>query len=393
VDWRLTRRAALSGLGSFLAGSPVWAQQASPDPRDRFPGLDEIADTLEFEPVARAKMTRSAYDYVAGGVDGEFTLRRNRQAFEWATLTPRALAPASAPDLATEVFGQKLSCPIVVAPTGTHSQAHPEGEKATHQGATAAGVLMSVSSNSSYPIQEIAAAAKGPLWFQLYARDTAEGTRERVERALEAGCRAVCLTVDSQYHSHRERLLHDRHLSAAIAGLPARSRSRRGTEPPPAPYRLTPQNPDLTWKTVDEIRAYTSVPFLLKGVLSAEDARLAAERGVSGIIVSNHGGRYLDYAPATFEVLPEIVEAVAGRIPVLVDGGFRRGADIFKALAVGAKAVQLGRPPLWGLGAFGSAGVRRVLEILQAELATAMAQTGCATVASITRSAVRLDLP
>ena len=393
LDWDVTRRAALRGLGGFLAGSPGRAQRPAPRADDRFPALDEIENTLDFEPIARAKMTRNAYDYVVGGVDGEFTLRRNRQAFDWAALDPRALAPAATTDLSTELFGQKLNCPILVAPTAAHSQVHPEGEKATHQGATAAGVLMSVSSNSSYSIQEIAAAAKGPLWFQLYARETPEGTRERVERALESGCRAVCFTVDVQYHSHRERLLHDRNLNLVISGLPARSRSRRAPEPPPVPYRLTPQTPDITWKTVDAIRAYTNVPLLIKGVLTAEDARLAAERGASGVIVSNHGGRYLDYAPSTFEVLPEIVDAVAGRIPVLVDGGFRRGTDIFKALAAGAKAVQVGRPPLWGLGAFGAQGVQRVLEILQGELSMAMAATGCATVAAITRSAVRFDLP
>jgi len=392
----LSRRNALRSLGGFFAGSPfaLLAQQGAPDLRDRVPALDEIANVLDFEPIAKLKITRSAYDYVAGSVDSEFTLRRNRQAFDWASIVPRAAADVRSIDMSAEVLGISMSSPIIVAPTAGHGQLHADGEKATHQGATAAGALMSVSSNASFGIDEVAKAAKGPLWSQLYAAETDDLTRDRVERAMKAGCKAICFTVDVQFGSHRERVLHDRNLSIAPAGPGAQTARRaRGTPPPALPYRLRGQNPDNTWKRVDEIRAYTTVPFLLKGILTAEDAKMAVEHGVNGIVVSNHGGRYLDYAPSTFEVLPEIVEAVGGRIPILMDGGVRRGSDVFKALALGANAVQVGRAPLWGLGAFGAAGVQRVLEILQNELALAMATAGHASIAAIKRSSVKVDFP
>ncbi|MBI3778367.1 MAG: alpha-hydroxy-acid oxidizing protein [Gammaproteobacteria bacterium] len=297
----------------------------------------------------------------------------------------------------TEVLGTRMDYPIMVAPTAGHGQLHPEGELATHRGATAASKTpMIVSINMSFRIDKIAAAAEGPLWFQLYARDTAEANRELVEKAQAAGCRAVVLTVDVQYYSHRERVLHDRNLSgptAATAGSRARARGARSPGPPPNPYGVGGQTPYLEWGILEQLRAFTKVPLLLKGILTAEDARLAVERGVDGIIISNHGGRYLEYAPSTLEVLPEIVDAVEGRIPVLIDGGFRRGTDILKALALGAKAVGLGRVPRWGLAAYGAPGVQRVLEILQAELVLAMAQAGRSTLNVINRTAVRTDFP
>ena len=392
----LSRRNALCSLAGFFAGSPLTlrSQQQAPDLRDRVPGLDEIANVLDFEPIAKLKITRSAYDYVAGSVDSEFTLRRNRQAFDWASIVPRAVGNVDTIDLSIEVLGVKMSAPIIVAPTAGHGQLHADGEKATHQGAAAAGALMSVSSNASFSIHEVAKAAKGPLWSQLYAAESPDLTRDRVERALKAGCQAICFTVDVQYSSHRERVLHDRNLSIAPPGTGGQTgRRTRGTTPPPMPYRLRGQNPDNTWQRVEEIRAYTTVPLLLKGILTAEDAKLAVDRGVNGIVVSNHGGRYLDYAPSTFEVLSEIVDAVGGRIPVLMDGGVRRGSDVFKALALGAKAVQVGRAPLWGLGAFGAAGVQRVLEILQSELALAMATAGHSNIAAIQRTSISVDFP
>ena len=217
-----------------------------------------MANVLDFEAVAKLKITRSAYDYVAGSVDSEFTLRRNRQAFDWASIVPRAVGDGGLIDLSTSVLGVKMSAPIIVAPTAGHGQMHADGEKATHQGSTAAGALMSVSSNASFPIDEVAKAAKGPLWSQLYAAETQDLTRDRVERALQAGCQAICFTVDVQYSSHRERVLHDRNLNIAPPGPGGQTpRRARGTPPPALPYRLRGQNPDNTWQRVEEIRAYT----------------------------------------------------------------------------------------------------------------------------------------
>lgn len=398
--WRrsLTRRRALAGLAGFLAGSPVLRAQRDPlRDHSRVPAIDELATVFDFESVAFAKVPREAYQYTALGADGEFTLRRNREAFDWVRLLPRAVADVSSIDASSEVLGLKLKFPLMIAPTAAHGQMHPEGELATHRGATAAsGTPLIVSIGASYPIDKIAAAAAGPLWWQLYAREEMDDNRELVERAVDAGCSALVFTVDTQLHSHRERLLHNRHLGVFIPSLaPARSRTRRGAQPPeaPNPNGVRPQTPYIDWGTIGQLRAFTKVPLLVKGILTAEDALLALERGADGIVVSNHGGRYLDYAPSTLEVLPEIVEVVRGRIPVLIDSGFRRGTDILKALALGAKAVCVGRAPRWGLGAYGEAGVQRVLEILQGELVAAMAHMGRPTLASIDRTAVRTDFP
>ncbi len=392
--WRrsVSRRGALCGLAGFLAGSPrLGAQQDPFRDHSRVPAMDELVTAFDFEPVAYAKVPREAYDYTALGVEGEFTLRRNREAFDWVDIVPRAVADVSSVNTSTEILGMKMDYPIMIAPTAGHAQMHPEGELATHRGATAAKTPMIVSTVASFPIDKIGAAAEGPLWFQLYAADTEDRNRDLVETAVAAGCRAVALTVDVQYNSNRERLLHNRHLLGA-SGVADRVRARRrGAPSAPSPYGITGQTPYLGWKIIDQLRGMTKVPLLLKGILTAEDAQLAAERGVDAIIVSNHGGRYLDYAPSTLEVLPEIVEAVKGRIPVLIDSGFRRGSDIFKALALGAKAVCLGRVPRWGLAAFGAPGVQRVLEILQTELVLAMAQAGRPTLDAIDRTAVRTN--
>jgi isopentenyl diphosphate isomerase/L-lactate dehydrogenase-like FMN-dependent dehydrogenase len=342
---------------------------------------------FDFEPAAFAKVPREAFQYTALGVEGEFTLRRNREAFDWVDIVPRGVADVSTVNTSTEVLGLKLDYPIMIAPTAGHAQLHPEGELATHKGATAAKTPLIVSTVASFPIEKIGAAAEGPMWFQLYALDNEEGNRELVEKAVAAGCRAIALTVDVQYTSHRERALHNRNLGAPPPG--AAARNRRRTAAPPSPYGINGQTPYLEWSLIDQLRKFTKVPLLLKGILTAEDALLAVERGVDGIVVSNHGARYLDYAPSSLEVLPEIVDAVKGRIPVLVDSGFRRGSDILKALALGAKVVCLGRVPRWGLGAFGAAGVQRVLEIMQTELVQAMAQAGRPTLDSLDRTAVR----
>jgi len=391
----MTRREAARGLLVWMAGSPLaGAQQELAAPTERLPSIEDLVSVFEFEPVAKAKILRSSYDYVAGGVEDEWTLRRNREMFGRLTLRPRFLRDTSKLDLGMELFGTRLEAPILLSPTGNLGLLHQEGELATARGAGAAKTILTVSSAASNPLEKIAAAATGPLWFQLYAAADLDGTRERVERAVAAGCRAVCFTVDSQYGPRRERPLRDRSSRAETpAGARARQPGGRGSVSElPERYRLRPSlAAKLTWAFLDELKAWAKVPVLIKGILTAEDARLCVERGAAGIIVSNHGARRLDHTPSTIEVLPEIVDAAEGKIPVLIDGGFRRGTDILKALALGAKAVMVGRPAVWGLGAYGAAGVQRVIELLQTELARAMGLAGCASLASINRSVVRME--
>jgi len=386
----ISRRRAFQKLAGFLAGSPLLRAQQDPfRDHSRVPGLSELATAFDFEAVAHARLPRTAYDYTSYGAGSEFTLRRNREAFEWVELVPRRVADVSSIRTETEVLGTKMAFPLMVAPTSNHMMLNPQGELATHIGTTAASnTPMIVSNAASFPVEKIAAAATGPLWFQLYPREDLDEDRDLLGRAQAAGCRAVVVTVDQQIATAPyERAMHYRNI-ATTAG-PGRGAPRR----PPAtnPYRITGGRLWYEWKFFDQIRPMVKVPLLAKGIVTAEDARLCLEHGLDGIYVSNHGGRSLDYGPSTLEVLPEIVEAVRGRVPVLFDSGIRRGADILKALALGASAVCVGRAPRWGLGAYGPEGVQRVLEILQAELVAAMAYTGRPTLASIDRTLVRTD--
>lgn len=384
----LTRRAAAKAFAAFVAASPLLRGQIDPQRgHDRVPKLDELISALDFEAVAHAKLPRQAYNYTAYGTDGEFTLRRNREAFDWVQLIPGAVSSPTPPQTGLELFKAQLSAPLLISPTAGHLMLHPGGESATHQGATAAAnTPMIVSNNASQPIDQIAAAATGPLWFQLYPREDLNATREILDKAQASGCRAIVVTIDQQA-SEYERELHDRHLTP----VSNRRAPARAPLAPSNPYRIRDRRLWYTWKYFDQIREMVKVPMLAKGILTAEDAKLCLEHGLDGVYVSNHGGRSIDYGPATLEVLPEIADAVAGRVPVLFDSGIRRGSDILKALALGATAVCVGRVPRWGLAAYGPLGVQRVLEILQAELVQAMAATGRPTLASINRSLVRTD--
>ena len=387
-DWAnsLTRRNAFRAMAGFLAGSPLLRSQQDPfRDHSRVPGLNELVTAFDFEPVAYAKVPRYAYDYTAYGTDSEFTLRRNRQAFDWVELIPNRVLDARPIRTATEILGTKMDFPIMVSPSAGHGMLHPDGELATCQGAAAASNTPYIVSNvSSFPFEKIAAAAKGPLWFQLYPKVELDDNREVLDRVQAAGARAVVVTIDQQTNVH-ERMLHDRNLTTRT---PATRRTA-----PKNPYRLPEYRLFYTWKLLDQIRRMVKVPMLAKGILTAEDAKQCLECGLDGVYVSNHGGRSLDYSPATLEVLPEIVDAVGGKVPVLFDSGVRRGADALKALALGARAVCLGRVPRWGLGAYGAPGVQRILEILQAELVQGMAYTGRPSVASIDRTMVRADFP
>lgn len=391
--WRhsITRREALLSLAGMLAGSPLLANQLDPRPlkdHARVPSLDEMLTAFDFEPVCFANLPRFAYDYMAHGCDGEFTLRRNRQAFEWVELVERPAAPAASVDASTELLGIRMDYPILIAPSSRQRDLHPEADAGMYKGATAAKTPMIVIGTPSVPLEKLAASADGPRWSQFYPQQDLKASREQIERVQDAGARGIVVTVDQQASLY-ERDLHNRHLGGNPAPPPAAAPATPAATKGPWLYRVNPRRLWYYWKYLDEIRPFVKGPLIVKGILTAEDARLCLDHGADGIIVSNHGGRSMDYGPSSLEALPEVVEAVAGKIPVLVDSGFRRGSDIAKAIALGASAVCLGRAPRWGLGAFGPQGVQRLLEIVQRELRDAMAKTGCTTLAALDRRVIR----
>jgi isopentenyl diphosphate isomerase/L-lactate dehydrogenase-like FMN-dependent dehydrogenase len=346
---------------------------------------------FDYEALAGQRMAHIpwAWDYYQGGSEDEVSLRANRTAFEYLRLRPRMLVNVSTCDLRTSVLGTTVSMPILVAPTAGHGLAHPDAECATTRAAQQAETLMVVSTQSTRSLEEIAQIGQCPRWFQLYI-DSYRQAEYLVRRAEAAGYGALVLTVDTPRRGNRERDMRNhigRYLEAYSPSVsngnasPLMERSSTGEEP-----SLTDT---LTWEILPWLRSITTLPILLKGILTAEDALLALEYGAAGIIVSNHGGRQLDGVVASIEALPEVVEAVAGRCEVYVDGGVRRGTDVLKALALGARAVLLGRPILWGLAVNGETGVHDVLQLLRAELELAMTLAGCPTLRSITRSLVR----
>jgi isopentenyl diphosphate isomerase/L-lactate dehydrogenase-like FMN-dependent dehydrogenase len=350
----------------------------------------EFVNVFDFEAAARTKLPKVAYDYYASGASDEITLRENHAAYERIKLKPRVLRDISKRDLTTTVLGQTISMPILVAPTAFHRMAHPEGEVATARATGKAGTIMILSTLSTSSIEEIMSEATATTWFQLYAYKDRGATMSLVQRAESAGCTAIALTVDAQIWGRRERDVKNRF--RLPKGLSIKNLLTTGKDQFPkgeagsglAAYVSWQFDPALSWKDVDWLCTHTKLPVLLKGVLHPEDARLAIEHGAAGVIVSNHGARQLDTVPATVEVLSEIVEAVEGKIEVLVDGGIRRGTDVVKAIAVGAKAVGVGRPIIWGLAIDGEQGVKRVLDILRKEFELAMQLCGYASVQEIT---------
>jgi 4-hydroxymandelate oxidase len=357
--------------------------------------LDEFVAVADFEAAARERMDSVAFDYYAGGSGSERTLAENCQAFDRIALRPRMLAGASTVELATSLFNDRLSWPVGLAPTAFNALGHPDGELCAARAAGARGTLMCGSTIASYPLEDIAAASSGPLWFQLYVYRDREVTRDLVRRAEDAGYRALLLTVDTPRLGRRERDVRNRFVLPthvrirnleryAKAGAAGWNGESSFTE-----YVHRFLDPGLSWESVEWLRSISRLPVLVKGILTAEDADLAFSNGASGVVVSNHGGRQLDGAIATIDALPEIVDIVAGRGPVLLDGGIRRGTDVLKALALGASAVLIGRPYLWGLATAGEQGVGRVLDLLRAELELAMALSGCPTVSGISRALVR----
>jgi len=342
----------------------------------------------DFEPAARGCMPEMAWEYINGAAGDEITLRWNREAWDAIRLLPRVLVDVSRLDTTVKIFGQELASPILLAPTAYHRLVHPDGELATVRGAGAAGAAMIVSTLATVAIEEITQAATQPVWFQLYVQSDRSFTRDLVQRAEDAGCTALCVTVDTPVGGARNREMRAKFALPEGLSLP----NLRGMKDPASDHSSQEPvygrlfDPTLTWKGIEWLRSFARVPVLLKGILAEEDAALAVATGADGIIVSNHGARNLDTVPATAHVLPRIVERIDGRLPVLVDGGIRRGTDVLKALALGATAVLLGRPYLYALAAGGSEGVAHCVSILRRELQMAMALTGRVSIAGIDHS-------
>ena len=357
---------------------------ARPPPLARIP--PQIACAADYEPFARERVDPAAWAYLDGAAGDGTSARDNREAFARIRLRNRVLAELSGGDTRVELFGDTLDFPILLAPVARQKLAHPDGELASALGASAMRAAMVVSTEASTTLEDVARAAQAPLWFQLYFRHDRAFTLDLVRRSEAAGYRALVLTVDAPVIGMRNLALP---LGAEAANL-------RGHAPPP-PFEVRPgqslfdsllltQAP--TWRDVEWLRAQTALPLLLKGITHPHDARRALDAGAAGIVVSNHGGRVLDTQVATIDALPAIADAVQGRVPLLLDGGIRRGSDAFKAIALGASAVLVGRPYLHALAAAGAPGVAHVLHLLRIELETTMALCGCRTLADIDGSAL-----
>jgi 4-hydroxymandelate oxidase len=355
------------------------------------PTLQDMLSVDAFEHEAARRLERVAHDYYRSGSWGEQTVHANVEAWTRLWLRPRCMVDVQRRDASITLLGERLPSPLLVAPTALHRMAHDEGEVATARGAGACGVPMVLSSLSTCTVESVARATRGPVWMQIYISQDRGFTRALAQRAEAAGCRALMVTVDTPVWGVRERDIHN--------GFRVPDGMRMANlERPGQPTGHTGRgigealgwtiDASLTWKDLEMLREAVQVPILVKGVLRGDDAVQAIEHGAAGVVVSNHGGRQLDGALPTASALPEVVHAVAGRVPVLVDGGIRRGTDMLRAIALGASAVQVGRPVLWGLATAGAEGVERVLRILMDEFSLAMALAGCADVASIRRDLV-----
>jgi 4-hydroxymandelate oxidase len=371
---------------SPVAGKPPLKPAATPASR-------KLATVSDFEPLAKQRMSQMVYEYVSGGAGDEITLRDNIQAYDRLRLHPRVLVDVAQLDTRTTVLGQPLEFPIVMAPTAYHRIMHPEGELATVRGAAKAGATMIASSFATTTIEEMAKGAKSSLWFQLYCVRDRGFTKDLVQRAENSGCRALFITVDTPVTGNRHRETRagfalppgiDRANYRDLGGTAATTSHR----PSEREIYSVVLDPTLTWKEIEWILSFARVPVVIKGVLSPLDAAKALATGVAAIAVSNHGARNLDTVPATIDALPRIADAVKGELPLFVDGGVRRGTDVLKALALGASAVLVGRPYLYGLAAQGADGVATVMTMLRTEFEMAMALAGRRTIKEIDRSVI-----
>lgn len=377
----------------FLAASPLmaqaWAQDAVPA------SAKDVLSVMDFEPLTRKALPPAHWGYMATGVDDDVTLRMNREAFQHYQLRARRLVDVSTADLKTEVFGTTWDMPIYCSAVGSQRAFHPEGELATARAAKAKKAMQMLSTTTSIPVEDVAKALGTPPWYQLYMPPTWAETEKLVKRVEAAGCPVLVWTIDllagrntetaSRFARQDTRVCVSCHSSSPAAG----ANTQNMTGKPMLNGLSGEMNPpQATWEYVDRLKKLTKMKLVLKGIDMGEDARLAREHGVDAVIVSNHGGRATETGRGTIDILPEVVDAAGPQLPVFVDGGFRRGTDIYKALAIGARAVGLGRAYIYGLSSFGQEGVERVLDILRAELTLTMRQCGTPTIAQITRTSL-----
>jgi isopentenyl diphosphate isomerase/L-lactate dehydrogenase-like FMN-dependent dehydrogenase len=351
--------------------------------------VEDLLSVADYERLAQERVEPGPWAYLAGGSGDEWTLHENRAAFARWTFRPRVLRDVSEISTATTVLGTHIELPVVVAPLAYQQLYHPDGECATARGAAAAGTGMAVSTFSTRTHEEIAAAAPGlPQWCQLYVLQDRGATREHLAGAAAAGCSAVVLTVDTPTLATRERDLRVGFEVPSDLPLPyARATIGDAAQNPVEHFALL--DPSVSWRDLEWIASEGQLPVILKGVVTAEDAGLAVEHGAAGVVVSNHGGRQLDGVPATLDSLPEVADAIAGRAEVYLDSGIRRGTDVAKALALGARAVLAGRAPVFGLAVAGEDGVRHVLELLREELMLTLSLLGCTRPDQLTRAYIQ----
>ncbi len=370
----------------FLALSPLFSL-AGPAVYDLFSEDTEIdspesaTNVFQFEDVIRKKLSKGAFDFIHDGADDGKTIQANRDAFDRLQIRVRRLIDVSKIDTSIELFGEKWGSPILLSPVGFQGIAHPEGEIAAARAAGTMKFLQMVSTVTTFPVGEIAKANPQNVWFQFYPTQDRGVSKELLNRANAAGCPVVVLTVDTPVLGNRESQIE------FFKRVLKTSEGAMGNFPDlKMEYGLA--DPTLTWGFIEWIRSNTKSKLVIKGIVTHEDAKLCLDKGADAIMISNHGGRQEESNRGTIESLPEIMEVVQNRIPVLIDGGFRRGTDIFKALALGARAVGIGRPYVWGLAAFGQPGVERVLELLQAELIRIMQLSGTTSIQRINSSYV-----
>jgi isopentenyl diphosphate isomerase/L-lactate dehydrogenase-like FMN-dependent dehydrogenase len=352
---------------------------------------------FDFEPVARKNVPPAHFGYMASGIDDEVTLRANREGFLKFQLRPRRLVDVSKVDMSIELFGAKYDSPIFVCPTGANKFFHPDGEVAVAKAARVGNHMQILSTSSNDSVDDVAKARGAPIWFQLYASPLWEVAQALIKRAEAAGCPVLAVTTDRVGGRNQETLFRLRrsdtrecnacHDRSSFAARSVRRHNYDGIDL--SSIKGSGESSNLSWDTIKRMRDITKMKIVLKGIVTAEDAELAAQNGIDGILVSNHGGRGEDNGRSTIDALPEIIAAVNGRMPVIIDSGFRRGTDVVKALALGAQAVGIARPYLWGLGAFGQEGVERVLEIMRIETRAAMQQCGVRSVKELNASYVR----